>query len=872
MKDILVIPHNHFDPTWRRAFDRPATKHGVTIRGYCEIEELCINHWITLAKKGYPFSDGQTAIWRKYLERNPQKRDTLRAHARRGLLDLLLAGETVQDTNLPGAEGLVRNFLVAQATYRDLLGDDVVNNGGHLALKMAWMEDAFGNSANYPQILKGVGAEVAAATTYNKCPDPVWVGIDGTALPCLDQYPKFRPAFVEKHRPCPACNGTQKNENQTACPICNGIGMTLIDAFDHAQIESFIEEAIAHKGDWAVVYILTEENLPDATLASFVSRWNRKHSAARNARLRIANVSDIYRRYLPELRKLVKSGFWKKPTIELAPASPGGAVTRIRTKQRTRAVAYKLIRAESALATTAWQTNTPPPPSLLAALQDAWRKVCFNQFHDAITGTHIDTAYNELMQMLDEAESVADASEAAWASSPCGAGILPVTPEWHGLPARDSDVARASRPLRESAASPSPPSPLISRTSLTSRTSPATVRLGDFTLTCDLHGILDIRHATSPETDLFGQIPGFTRADRPLRIGELLCEADFGDAWSQRIPPFASIERDVSRVPLGNFHTRIEVLPTAPDSPAAPDSKPRTPNTRPRSVAAIRWHGRYTGGDPKVKTLAWTVTVAPSADGRRLDFTTEVDWDTASRRLRVIFPVNSRSGAAYYEIPYGFVERRYDPQKLDYSQWRAHTMEFPALHWVHRPVNATAGVALLNKGLPCWRWLPGRFDLSLLRSPEWSFCAVEAGNYEFWDIDGQRDTGHHRFEYSLIPYASRPLTPHDLTVAGYAYNDAAPPPSTLPFTLEGNAIVTAWKLAEDLPGVWVLRLQETAGRAGQAVLAFNESVSLAPANLLEQEKPRPPAIARQSRPRIKARHTVKLHRHGIVTLLVRRLP
>ncbi|AHF90831.1 glycosyl hydrolase [Opitutaceae bacterium TAV5] len=855
MKDILVIPHNHFDLTWRRAFDRPATKHGVTIRSYYEIEELCIERWLPLAEKGYPFSDGQTAIWRKYLERHPERLDSLRTHARRGLLDLMLAGETVQDTNLPSAEGLVRNFLVAQDIYRELLDDDTDPDEGHLALKMAWMEDAFGNSANYPQILKGVGAEVAIATTYNKCPDPVWTGIDGTQLPCLDQYPKFRPAFVEKHRPCPACHGTKKTSKNGTCPDCNGMGMTLIDSFDHAQIEAFIDEAIAHKGEWAVVYILTEENLPDATLQTFITTWNRRHSARRRARLRIANVADIYRRYLPELQKTVASGSWKKPTIELAPASPGCAVTRIRTKQRTRAVAYKLIQAESALAADVWRRNDPVPATdlrlRLAALRDAWRKVCFNQFHDAITGTHIDAAYDELMQMLDEAESIADSLDVT--RPPRGTGILPGIPAWHGLPARDSGVARASRPLRESAAFLPPPI-----------TFPATHRLGDFTLTCDLHGILDIRHAASPKTDLFGKIPGFTRADRPLRIGELLLEADFGDAWSQRIPPFASIERDVSRVPLGRFHTRVEVLSTALNA------KPRTLNTKPQSAAAIRWHGRYTGGDPKVKTLAWTVTVAPSADGRRLDFATEVDWDTASRRLRVIFPVNSPSDTAYYEIPYGFVERRYDPQKLDYSQWRAHTMEYPALHWVHRPVTDTAGVALLNKGLPCWRWLPGRFDLSLLRSPEWSFCAVEAGNYEFWDIDGQRDTGHHHFEYSLIPYASSPLTPHDLTVAGYAYNNAAPPLATLPLTLEGNAIVTAWKLAEDLSNAWVLRLQETAGRAGRATLAFDEPVSLAPANLLE--KPLTPAIARQRRPRIKTRHTVKLHRHGIVTLLVRRRP
>lgn len=817
MKDILVVPHNHFDPSWRRPFDRPATQHGITIRSYYEIEELCINHWLTLTGKAYPFSDGQTAVWRKYLERNPDERETLSSHARRGLLDLMLAGETVQDTNLPSAEGLVRNFLVAQDTYRKILGDDAVDNGQHLALKMAWMEDAFGNSANYPQILKGVGAEVAAATTYNKCPDPVWVGIDGTSILCLDQYPKFRPAFVEKHRPCPTCQGTQKNGNHNRCRACNGSGMILIGTFDYAQIESFIDEAIAYQGDWAVVYILTEENIPDDALPAFITRWNRKNSAKRSARLRLANVADIYRRYLPELKKISQSKSWKKPTIELAPASPGGAVTRIRTKQRTRSVAYKLIQAESAIAASAWKKNTTPDLKTLDDIRGAWRRVCFNQFHDAITGTHIDTAYDELMQMLDEAESVADKI----------------------LSENSPKISRRS-PVK------------TSTVKTTASTKPSVYRLGGFRVTYDLHGIIDIRHKDSPNTDFFGKISGFTRADRTARIGELFLEADFGDAWSQRIPPFASIERDVTRIPLGNFHTHVEILSGA------------TPG--------LRWRGRYDGGDPKVKTLAWTVAITLSDDGRRLDFTTEVDWDTASRRLRVFFPVNSNADSAFYEIPYAFIERRYDPKKLDYSQWRAHTMEYPALHWVHRPISDTSGVALLNKGLPCWRWLPGRFELSLLRSPEWSFCAVEAGNYEFWDIDGQRDTGHHSFEYSLIIYESCPLTPHDLTVAGYAYNKATPPPGTLPFTLEGNAIVTAWKLAENHSDAWVIRLQETAGRTGRAVLVFDEAVSLMPVNLLEQTDQRSPTLTRSHSFRGKTRHTVRLHRHGIATLLVRRLP
>jgi hypothetical protein len=30
---IVIVGHNHFDPTWRRCCDRPAIYNGVTVRG-----------------------------------------------------------------------------------------------------------------------------------------------------------------------------------------------------------------------------------------------------------------------------------------------------------------------------------------------------------------------------------------------------------------------------------------------------------------------------------------------------------------------------------------------------------------------------------------------------------------------------------------------------------------------------------------------------------------------------------------------------------------------------------------------------------------------------------------------------------------------
>ena len=174
---------------------------------------------------------------------------------------------------------------------------------------------------------------------------------------------------------------------------------------------------------------------------------------------------------------------------------------------------------------------------------------------------------------------------------------------------------------------------------------------------------------------------------------------------------------------------------------------------------------------------------------------------------------------------------------------------------MRKTVDASSGVALLNKGLPCNRWTPGLMDLSLVRSPEFAFCIVEPASYEFWDTDGQRDAGRHVFEYSLYPYYEG-LSEGDLTRAGYAYN--TPAPFGLPFRVEGDVVVTAWKLAEDGAG-WIVRLQEAGGKGTDVTVSFDRACDVTPTDLLERPLAAPVRTQSYTRP---------LHRHGIMTLRI----
>lgn len=766
-KDILVVPHNHLDPTWRRCFDKKSTYNGVTIASYYEIEEHLINSFLELANQGYVYSDGQTAILRKYLEKNPDKKTTIKSLVQKNLCEIHLSGETIQDTNLPTAEGLIRNFLVAKPIYDELCGEN------HLGQKLGWTYDAFGNSPNYPQILKGVGAEVACMTTYKPCTNDIWVGIDGTKLPCYDNHPCIRTGFYEKQPPCSACKGE-------GCIDCHNTGIAFKDGFNMQELTKTFEQAIEYKGDWVAIFITVEEHMAEKRLPELIKKFNEKYSAT--CHFRIANPNEIYSKYKPILDKALAETSNLKP-IDLNPAMSGCYVSRIKTKQRTRALSYKAIQIEAQIAMNHWQKDIPQKPS--DDFSKVWQLISFNQFHDAITGTHIDSAYLELMGMLDQAEQVLKNY------SPLQTNISPAT--------------------------------LIKKGA-------KTIKSGIYEITADITGILML---TTNGQNVIGKNPKrHPSAQRPFNIGELLLEPDFGDAWGTRMPPFKPAPDRSHSIPLGSYNNHFEIQ-----------------NDR------IIWKGSYNGGDPMVKNLEWEICLQVNAKSNILDFYVTTNWDTNSKRLKAFFPFESEDLFATWEVPFGFIDRFFNEAEINYSQWRGNDMNFPALHWVHKETNKQSGMAVINEGLPCYRWYPGQLDLSLVRSPQWAFCSVEVANYEFWDIDGQRDTGKHTFHFGLLTH-TEPISKTELTRLGYEFNNAS---IKHPFKIEGNHIVTAFKLAEK-GDAWVLRLQETNGESSTIKVDFKKVMEVQVANLLEMP---------EEDLGIGMTFTINLHKFQIKTLLIK---
>jgi len=795
VREILVLGHNHFDPMWRRCFLADAVYNGTTVKPYADIEALVLDGWLALAPRGYSFTEGQAVVLREWLRRRPDARAGLRAAIAQGSFGPVQAGETVQDSNLSTAEGLVRNFLVAAPLWRELGIED------HPGMQIAWLEDAFGNSANYPQVLLGVGCTVAAKLSYRACPGDVWTGIDGSSIALLDRVPMHYHGAPTKYPPCPECSGA-------GCAACSATGLQLVPVLAQESFTAFLASVVAAVQDPAAkgpaagafqgwdaavdaglsggtpgVGVGGEETLPVAGILHAVEAV--AASCPPGITVRFGTWVELYERYRPRLAAAVARADGS-PSPELNPAMPGCMVTRRETKTRSRASAYRLCEAESRIASDAWRSGAPV--SAPAEFGEAWRAVAFAQFHDAITGTHIDAAFREMMQFLDRADAVAARHGAMAPSRPENAG------PWRAAGAGEQRLL-----------------------------------LGRLTVRFDRMGILGV--ACGGRELLTAVASGPTM--HALRVGELLLESDFGDAWGQRIAPLG----DFSSRGLGEFHDQVEIAPNA-----------------------IRWRGRYRGGHRKVRHLTWTVEVAASSDGDRLDYRCDIDWDAESKRIRAVVGVPSTDPTWLGEIPFGHIRRTFDAAKTDWSQWTGHQNEYPILHWAQHRLPDGAGVALLTEGLPCVRWQPGRFDLSLLRSPEWEFCQVEPMHYDFWDTDGQRDAGRHVLSWSIWP-APQAQSSDALTRAGYAYN--RPGFTAPPCTIEGTAIVTAWKPSEDGQG-WILRLQETSGTDSTISVAFDRPCRIEPCDLLERV-----GRAGSTGPSTSdGRWSARVQRHGICTLRI----
>ncbi len=224
------------------------------------------------------------------------------------------------------------------------------------------------------------------------------------------------------------------------------------------------------------------------------------------------------------------------------------------------------------------------------------------------------------------------------------------------------------------------------------------------------------------------------------------------------------------------------------------------------------------------------MTVYSNSD--QIDFEMEVDWHSHNKLLRLVFPTSVSNGEAYYDQPYGYVQRAENGN------------EFPAQKWIDYS-NKEFGVSLLNDGKYGFTIKDGVLTMSVVRGAR--------------DMDPRMDEGIHSFKYSIIvhegnwrdadipqkalelnqPLIARQENHHPGEISGWKYSEQSFPLEKSFFGIESDhVIISSLKVKQDAydPNPVILRIVETEGR--NEVVTVNlpyEPVSVIECNHLEQE-------------------------------------
>ena len=221
-------------------------------------------------------------------------------------------------------------------------------------------------------------------------------------------------------------------------------------------------------------------------------------------------------------------------------------------------------------------------------------------------------------------------------------------------------------------------------------------------------------------------------------------------------------------------------------------------------------------------------------DSRLLKIETTVDWQESQVLVKTAFPLTLSADFATYDMPCGAIQRptlpNSDLDPREQAKW-----EVPALHWADlTDVTQDYGVSLLNNCKYGYDARPNQLRLTLLRSPNWP--------------DPGCDRGQHQFTYGIYPHQG-PWQVVQVTHRGYDLNrplrvvvpegnakDTPLPPQSEFLRVEANnLILMALKQAEQHPGQWVMRWYECHGET--ALIPSNNNLNLncqQSVNVLEQ--------------------------------------
>lgn len=676
------------------------------------------------------------------------------------------------DVNLAGGEALIRQFLVGRRFTRKHF---------NYTSDTFWLPDTFGYSAALPQILAGCGIQYFLTTKLtwndtNSFPYDTfwWEGIDGTRVftHFNDIHCAPDPGTLINKLAGTGPKDFRKTENCVRHPDVN-----------QARLISF------GRGDGG--------GGPDFEMLELARRVKDLEGCPRGEYTTVSEFMTQLRDESPRAPLYVGELYFE--------GHRGTLTQQAAIKRLVRAAEFALRNLDycAARASLAGQETDA------ARLDELWRVLLLNQFHDILPGTSIpavhDQAIRELTTLVADCRAYAGELLSALSGENSGtvsihntlgwtrkAGWIPADlPSPRGIASQVVETPWGERRRALAQIDLPPLGASVFEVSSSAMAESTPFRFVDDTLETP-HAVLKFDHAgrivswrdrvTGRELRVEGKNPLNTLVfgeDVPAQWDNWDIDSDL----EHKLAPLDS-PAELSLVACGPLQARLR-----------------------RSI-------------PLGRRSRLTQDIVVHAHTAQVDFETVVDWAEPHRYLGVEFELAVHAPNARHEIQFGHLQRG---THRNFAEDRAR-FEVSQHKWSDLSESAF-GVALLNDGKYGLSVLGSRIRLSLLKG----------GGHP----DPRGDAGVHTFTYSLLPHVGdfsvesvvRPA--YELNTPLLAHTGATQVAESLIAEPHPDHIVETVKVAESGEGI-VLRLYDAAGSASPLAVTPESALALAgDVNLLE---------------------------------------
>ncbi|HUJ33464.1 MAG TPA: glycoside hydrolase family 38 C-terminal domain-containing protein [Candidatus Acidoferrum sp.] len=772
----------------------------------------------------YTYTQSAAAYSEWIAEKYPDEYKQIEERVKQGRWELVGGMWVEPDLNMPDGESLVRQLLVGKRYFKDKFGVDV---------RIGWNPDSFGYNWQLPQIYKKSGIDyfVTQKMAWNDTTQlPLklfwWQSPDGSRV--LTYFPHD---YVNDIEPAKIASDVAKarelNPGLSEMMHLYGIG-------DHGggPTRSMLDNGV-HWTDsrmavspmkWGVAqgFFSDVEGKLDTAHAPM---WNYKTLAAGDTKLATPPAGEIS---LPVWDDELYFEYHR-----------GVFTTQANHKRNMREAEEEMLNAEN-ISSLAWVDGASYPGD---RLNEAWKKVLFNQFHDLAAGSGIGVIYKDAQRDYDVVRWTASgasirafhriASEIDTKASP---GVPVIV--WNPLAWERTDLVEADVQLPEAAKNE------IAVLDAKGNALPMQILSSD-AATNSYELLIEAKNVPSMGYEVLHVVPAKREVPSDLKASGLTLENKFlrvtVDAHSGCITSLFDKRSNFESIARGGCGNELIAFKDTPkDYDAwnidADFEKAFTDIDKADSVQLID-QGPLRGAIRVTRTWQnskFVQDIRLYAGLDRVDVANDIDWHETHVLLKAAFPLAASSGEATFEIPYGSIGR---PTTRNNKVEQA-KFEVPALRWADLG-DGSHGFSLINESKYGYDAKGNVLRISLLRSPIWP--------------DPEADRGRHRFLYSLYPHAGD--WKQAMTVRrGYDFNyelqsmqleaheGKRPPEYSFVSVSNPNVVLTAVKKAEDADGL-IFRFYEWAGKTGDVRITVPGGAKSATlTNLMEKPEGSPLAV------------------------------